>query len=256
MMMEQPLIRQLCWSIFAISLLVFTLGLSWQLNKSTNFLYSTWYQALAINDTIVSYAPKNTYGKSDFPADDAELHEQMFSDIVQSIHQHGVGLSQISYVNQQGTPGKLLTKNEVEHLQDVANLLDVMTRFWWWNLALLATLFVLYFYRFSQGKKGGMFNMPTGKQKLSSVLCVFVMVLVTLSIWGFTRVFYYLHTLVFPSEHQWFFYYQESLMSTLMKAPDIFSVIAGQLLFIALLLAWGLDLVMSHLLLNGDIQNN
>jgi len=47
-----------------------------------------------------------------------------------------------------------------------------------------------------------------------------------LGAFGFTDVFYYLHTLVFPDNHQWFFYYQESLMSSLMKAPDLFAGIA------------------------------
>lgn len=46
-------------------------------------------------------------------------------------------------------------------------------------------------------------------------------------IWiGPTRVFYTLHEWVFPSDHQWMFSYQESLMTTLMKAPDLFAAIA------------------------------
>ena len=35
-----------------------------------------------------------------------------------------------------------------------------------------------------------------------------------------------MHEWVFPAEHQWFFYYQESLMTVLMKAPDLFGAIA------------------------------
>jgi len=44
-------------------------------------------------------------------------------------------------------------------------------------------------------------------------------------------IFSALHVAVFPPENQWFFYYQDSLMTTLMKAPDIFFAIGA---------AWGL----------------
>jgi len=45
-----------------------------------------------------------------------------------------------------------------------------------------------------------------------------------------------LHVLIFPADHQWFFYYQDSLMSTLMKAPDLFAGIAVQIVLLALAL--------------------
>jgi len=38
--------------------------------------------------------------------------------------------------------------------------------------------------------------------------------------------FAWLHEQVFPPGHQWFFYYQESLMTTLMKAPHLFGPVA------------------------------
>jgi hypothetical protein len=41
---------------------------------------------------------------------------------------------------------------------------------------------------------------------------------------------------VFPEGHQWFFYYQDSLMSTLMKAPYLFGYIALALLVLTLAL--------------------
>ena len=53
---------------------------------------------------------------------------------------------------------------------------------------------------------------------------------------GPTKIFYLGHELVFPDNHQWFFYYQESLMSTIMKAPALFGPIAFQLLLLTLLL--------------------
>jgi uncharacterized membrane protein len=43
---------------------------------------------------------------------------------------------------------------------------------------------------------------------------------------GPKQVFYHLHEMIFPADHAWFFYYQDSLMATLMKAPDLFGGIA------------------------------
>jgi hypothetical protein len=42
-----------------------------------------------------------------------------------------------------------------------------------------------------------------------------------------------MHVWVFPADHQWFFYYQDSLMSTLMKAPYLFGYIAVALVALA-----------------------
>jgi hypothetical protein len=55
-------------------------------------------------------------------------------------------------------------------------------------------------------------------------------------IWGAKAIFYQMHILVFPDDHQWFFYYQDSLMSTLMKAPDLFAGIAIQIVLVGLVL--------------------
>ena len=44
---------------------------------------------------------------------------------------------------------------------------------------------------------------------------------------GAHDVFKAMHEMVFPDDHQWFFYYQDSLMTTLMKAPDIFFAIGA-----------------------------
>ncbi|WP_191321735.1 DUF1461 domain-containing protein [Colwellia sp. C1TZA3] len=245
-MLKYLFIRPLLWCIFALALLVFSLGISWQVSKATNFLYGFWYQTLEINTVISTNVPKNTQGKRDFPINDIKLHKQKFANIVQAIHQHGNGLAAISYLNHQAVLQKLLTKSEVQHLQDVANLLDSMSQIWWGNLLFLLSLLIFYSRKAKQLTAESIRAMPTAKQKLSSLACFVVLVIAMLGIWGFTAVFYYLHTVIFPSEHQWFFYYQDSLMSSLMKAPDIFAAIAGQLLLIALLLAGTIDAALSR----------
>ncbi len=61
------------------------------------------------------------------------------------------------------------------------------------------------------------------------------MILLVLVI-GRARCFYQFHVWIFPDDHQWFFYYQESLMSTLMKAPVLFGYIAAVLVGLAVVL--------------------
>ena len=60
-------------------------------------------------------------------------------------------------------------------------------------------------------------------------------------------VFYVFHEWVFPAGHQWFFYYQESLMSTLMKAPDLFGYIAAALVALAIVVLTLLLALAAHL---------
>ena len=245
-MMKYVVARQLTWCVFALTLLVFSLGVSWQVSKSTNFLYNFWYQTLHINEVVLKNVPKNTQGKRDFPVNNIKLHENKFADIVQAIHQQGHGLANISYVNNRSVVKPLLTKGEVLHLEDVANLLGLVEKVWWGSLLFLCGWLIVYALLVEQLSVKSVRKMPTGQQKLISLLGFILLLVVALSIWGFTEVFYYLHTVIFPAEHQWFFYYQDSLMATLMKAPDIFSAIAGQLFVVALLLTWAVDAALNR----------
>ena len=81
---------------------------------------------------------------------------------------------------------------------------------------------------------------PTPKPALKMILAYFsaVIVLIGLIITaiGPKDVFYKMHTLIFPSGHQWFFYYQDSLMTTLMKAPDLFAAIAVEWLLLTMII--------------------
>jgi uncharacterized membrane protein len=67
----------------------------------------------------------------------------------------------------------------------------------------------------------------------ASLLATAAAVVAVLAI-GARQVFYWLHELVFPPDHPWFFYYQDSLMSTMMKAPYLFGAIAVVLLLLGL----------------------
>ena len=252
------LLKQTLWLTWALTLLICCLGISWQVSKSVNFSYSFWYQQLSIDKTIANNVLKNIHGKRDFPINDANLHQEKFIDIVNAIHQQGRGLKEISYQNAQGQVRQFLTVSEIQHLQDVANLLDKVVKISWVSVLCLISIFFIYYhnsitksYAVSQvASKRLSFiaiaTIPSAKQKLMSVFASCLLIVAILSLWGFTSVFYYLHTVVFPADHQWFFYYYDSLMSTIMKAPEIFAAIAGQLAIVALFLAVVIDVVVSR----------
>jgi len=206
------------WLCCCLFLVIFSLGLSWQVNKSVNFFYGFWYSQLNIAQTIKTYVPQNTQGKKDF-ADTSKLqHLQSFNQIVDEIHNGGNGLPTLNYQNKNNQNRILLTKSEVIHLQDVSVLINRLRSVSAINVMLLVIIV------------GGVYYIkqpePPRRDKYIAVIMPSALVLIVLSAFGFTDVFYYLHTLVFPDNHQWFFYYQESLMSSLMKAPDLFAGIA------------------------------
>ena len=222
------------WSIYALASLLLCIWLAWHLLAQANFFYSSWYSLLAIDTTIEDVAPGHKY-KPEFEDTDQIEHERLFAEIVRAIHQQGQGLERIKFKNPQGADlGTLLTESEVQHLLDVAKLIDQLN----WlallllviALLLLALLFVLRI------------NAPPMKVlllgMLSAVLVIFLFILAA----GPKKIFYWLHTQVFPKDHQWFFYYEDSLMSLLMKAPNLFAPIAILLVLLAIVF-WALHII-------------
>lgn len=217
----------LAWLSFCLSLLMFSFGLSWQVNKSVNFTYPLWYEVLDINSHINKYAPQNKYKKQNFVNTDETQHFDLFEQVVIAINNQGENLENIEYftANKQT---KLFTQSEVIHLQDVSNLVDTLRLVWLVNLLPLILLSLLYIQK--------KLYMPSSKLKVKALFASVVVVMSSFAIFGFKKIFYYLHTAVFPDNHQWFFYYQESLMSTFMKAPDLFAAIGINLLLIAIVI--------------------
>ena len=134
----------------------------------------------------------------------------------------------------------MLRPPEIVHLTDVARLVDLLERAG--VIALLAIVLLVVAMR----RKGTVLPSPF-RLAIGSVAGVIVAALVVVAL-GATEVFYALHRWVFPEGHQWFFYYEESLMSTVMKAPDLFGYIAVILVAIALTLA-ALLLTLTHRIL-------
>jgi len=226
-------VRLLQWQLALLAGLWLALFLAWQVLAAVDFGYPLWYELAEIDDTIAAYGPRNRY-RDGFEETDRREHLRLFGAIVDAVRHGGDGLRALRYRDPGGRAlGRLLRPAEVRHLEDVAGL---VARFRWSAVAAAAMLLgmVLVLRR-------GRARRPGWAALLGPP--VLVLVLAALSVWliGPERTFYAWHEQVFSG--QWFFYYQESLMTTLMKAPVLFAYIAaawgtiGLLLFAVLLAA-------------------
>lgn len=208
------------------------LWLAWRALATVDFLYPVFYDALDIETHIAVYGPQNRH-KTGFELTTREERLRLFGAIVDAIHSSGQGLAEIEYRDALGRPiDRLLREPEVGHLEDVGWLVDGAAVAGWlataWTVAHLLLIRLL-----------GWPVPPLGRMLGASLVATAAAVLLLL-LAGPKRVFYAAHDLVFPPDHPWFFYYQDSLMTTLMKAPDLFGAIAAALLVVALVLYAGL----------------
>lgn len=212
---NSAILSQSAW-IFLL-LLVFWLSafISWHILSKADFFYSFWYQAISIDQHIDHYAPQN-YNKDGFELTSDAERARLFGDIVRAIHSGGEGLGAIAY-KKGSAEETLLTNAEIIHLTDVAHLIG----FFNFSSFVALLLFVLVL--------AGVLKLKLVRPPLFRSLVLFMVALMltagAVMLIGPRKIFYGLHTLVFPDDHQWFFYYQESLMSTMMKAPDLFAYI-------------------------------
>lgn len=209
--------------------LLLALYFSWMANAAVGYGYSWLYQWMDIDRHIEYFAPQNRF-RQGFEKVSADGHVQAFNEIVRSVHSQGKGLADIEYLVE-GKAIPLLHRAEIIHLQDVANLIDTIHYLAFFSaLTFFITVFIGNRYFHQQGMRAD----------AKGVLVIFAVLMVSLAsavfIVGPKDVFYQMHIWVFPDNHQWFFYYQDSLMSTMMKAPDLFAGIAAQIVLLALLL--------------------
>lgn len=212
-------------ALFVISVLWTAFFLAWGSLRTVDFAYPLLYRALDIDTHIAQYGPQNRF-KHGFEFTSHSQRLALFGEIVDAIHSSGQGLEQIRYTDGQGRSITLLRQPEVIHLRSVARLIDRLAWVSWGMLAgLLVSLAVL---------RAGRMPPPRAARVAGWSLGVVVAAIVFTLVYGPEDVFNTLHTWVFPAGEQWFFYYQESLMTTLMKAPDIFAAIAVLWLLLAL----------------------
>ena len=226
--MRQQLLLQAQWILFTLAVFLATLMLAWHVLASVNFLYPLWYELIDIDQTVATYGPRNRY-RHQFESTTSAERERLFAALVTAIHDQGRGLDTLSYHDPTGRViAALLTPPEITHLQDVAYLIEILQRIGWgaW-LALPVLLLLAARQRLPMPSIGRLMATATGA--LFGVAGLILLL-------GPVRVFYRLHTWIFPAGHAWFFYYEDSLMTMLMQAPVIFGYIALVLAALSLLL--------------------
>ncbi len=224
--------QQTAWMLVLISALIACISAGWFSLAKVHYGFDHWYDFYEIEAHIDRYGPQNRYkpGLQELPP---EQHIRLFNDISEAIHQHGEGLEDIRY-DFRGRSITLLRQPEVVHLQDVANLIDVLriTALVAAAIALTGTVIL------ARLKLTPQWRIQAGLLLLLIAGSFAVVMLI-----GPLEVFYFLHVHIFPEDHEWFFYYQDSLMATVMRAPVVFGGIAaaiavlGLMFFIAYLFA-------------------
>jgi hypothetical protein len=222
--------RSILWAILLLAALPASLLASWQLLRSADFLYPLWYEVIGIDRTIAEYGPKNSY-RNHFELTTRDERSRLFAAIVAAIHDGGHGLETLTYHDARGNPvAPLLRASEITHLHDVARLVE-----WFYRMGLGATL--IWLLALTQLWQLRLPPPPLGRYLAGLASAAAVLALGVIAA-GPEKVFYKVHILVFPAGHQWFFYYEESLMTMLMKAPDLFAAIAAEWLLLTAVCYW------------------
>ena len=228
--------RFIFWPFFFIAHLLAFGVLAWHLAAQVDFAYPLGYKLLNLQKHIQENAPNNRF-KREFEFTTSQEHWKLFSQIADAIQHHGKGLEEIRYKLLNGSSTPLMHQAEIIHLQDVANLIDVV-----YSVGIISAVIWVMLLIMAYRKK---FNFPSITKILLGFVGSLTLVTITVLGTGATRLFYWLHTKIFPDGHQWFFYYEDSLMTTLMKAPDIFAFIALFLLSLLTVLwvgsVWGIN---------------
>ena len=228
------LARFLINATLSVVLFCICLSISWHIFSQNNFLFGQLYEYNEIQEHVEKYAPQNR-NRDNFDITTKTEHVRIFSEIVEAINNNGFGLDEIVYKTDDGKViDKFLTEAEIEHLHDVSVLVKNANIA---NIFLMLAFFglILFFWVYKV-IKGRYFWKPF------SVLAAFFNMYFLLTILGAAifaigpqNIFYILHELFFANKGQWYFYFQESLMTTLMP-ETIFASIAVLLVTIALLI--------------------
>ncbi len=213
--------------LLSFSGLLVSLALGWLLLSTINYSYPIWHDHARIGWAIDHYGGINQY-KTGFDLTTRAQRIELFAGISHAINHGGEGLEDLEYSVPGHPPQKLLREAEIIHLQDVANL--VTTGKYIAIGAVVLWMFVWMYFFLGQRK------VPSLKRQMLA-MTIFVGgsgLLVVLI--GAKVVFYKMHEWVFPDNHEWFFYYQDSLMSTMMYAPNLFAWIAIEWIVLSMFL--------------------
>ena len=207
-------------------ILVASAYLAWVLLSSQAFYFGAIYERSSLGVHIEKFAPRNKF-KAHFELTTSEERIRIFGDIAQSVNEGGKGLSEIKYTyGGNAHDVQFLTKPEIQHLEDVANLIGKLKTFASAVVVALGVVFAGLLARRRRLLSLGSLDLSLKISTLGvNALSLFGLGACALYAFGSQKIFYLLHELAFPSGSKWFFYYEESLMTTLM--PEfVFAYIA------------------------------
>jgi hypothetical protein len=236
-----PALQSITFGFYTISSLVCAVFISWVLMATIDFAYPVLHDTMDISQHTEKYGPQNRYRKH-FENTDRDERIRLFSKINHAIHNQGQGLAQIVYHdrNTQQKINTLLHTSEILHLNDVARLIDVFRYTALGALVIwIGLVFLLY-------KKA--LSPPNIKQQTVSTLGIIAVCAAIILLLGPVKVFYGFPELLFPANHKWFFYYQESLMTILMKAPFLFGYVAILITLLAIPIFIGVNILTAKFL--------
>ena len=230
------------WGL-TLSLLITCVYVSWQILSQVNFLYGSIYQHNNLEAHINEFAPLNRNNKESFARTTNEERIRVFNDIAYEINSDGEGLSKISYTYPGSeAPTIFLIDEEKDHLLDVANLVAKLKPIG----AAVATLLIIFYgvcwyYKVSQYRY---LWRPAGViSSLIKILSITALLVGVTYVIGPQKTFYLLHEWAFSDKAQWYFYFEDSLMTTLM--PEVVFANIAVLLILSTLCIW----LLAHFLL-------
>lgn len=230
------------WGL-TVSLLITCVYVSWQVLSQVNFLYSSIYHHNDLEAHINEFAPLNRNNKESFARTTNEERIRVFNDIAYEVNSGGAGLSKISYTYPGSeAPTIFLIDEEKDHLLDVANLVGKLKPIG----AAVATLLIIFYsvcwyYKVSQYRY---LWRPTGViSSLLKILSITALLVGATYLIGPQKTFYLLHEWAFSDKAQWYFYFEDSLMTTLM--PEVVFANIAVLLTLITLCIW----LLAHLVL-------
>ena len=199
-------------------LLAVCLMLSWRALSETNFFFSQIYEYNGIEEQIAKYGPQNR-NRNDFETTTKSERAKIFEEIVRSVNNGGQGLEDMCYRDASGKIiDTFLTQPEIDHLNDVARLITHLSGILSYLAAILGFL-VMVFWIGKSWKNIEIWRPYTVAKSFLSMLALLLVCCGMVLAVGPQRVFYALHEWIFAGMAPWHFYFQESLMTTMLTEP-------------------------------------
>jgi len=219
-----------------LALLVSCLYVSWQILSQANFLYDQIYEHNNLEAHVNKFAPLNRNNKESFALTTKAERVRVFNDIAREINAGGGGLGAIAYTPEStDAPTTFLVEAERDHLQDVANLVSNLKPIG----AVIASLLIAFYgfcWYYKVSRYQYFWRPPSIFVSLAQIAAVAALCVAITFALGPQKTFYILHEWAFSDKAQWYFYFEDSLMTTLM--PEIVFANIAALIGILTVMNW------------------